>query len=608
MHAPGRFPAGALAPARALWVPLGGAGDDDDDLAAGDGQGWRGAAQGSGRGESRSADRRGEQHEDDGDEGWYGEVRCFVLGSRGAPQRGCRGSRPPAGSALLLFACVGRRCASGCGYTRPRSRIARARCWTPPPPPAAPGSTRVSRRDDARCSALSLHNPARRSGPRPPCCCCLSCTALLALITTNVQQVAPPFAPCVALARAAPGPVAVTSISSQVRRLQVVGGACDAVVQRAVAAAALLPPTAFLPLDAHASSATTTTTTASPHAASSSSSSGREAASTGDVLWQSVCAWGARERASAGAGSAEPPRGAGGAPWAWPDGCVLGVTAADPRLLALPPHHNAATAAAAGGGVAAAAAPSRLLDAGLRREVRREAPALMAPRELQRALRAWPESGERSRFGAAAPPVLFLPPPLLCSRRRSRGAAPEAAGGVRRRFATLAGDWTDGAHALLHAPSAGDASPPAPGLGAPQRQQAGAAVTPPAPQAALGERRRRARHAAMLLPPARGEGAAAAAAAAACAADRCPVLLVRSYVGQLPGWSLVLPAGWVMPFWTALIHAGQSAFVPGSPWRGPRQHLAPWRLRHARHDCDVCAACARRRQGGGAARVAVGVR
>jgi hypothetical protein len=47
----------------------------------------------------------------------------------------------------------------------------------------------------------------------------------------------------------------------------------------------------------------------------------------------------------------------------------------------------------------------------------------------------------------------------------------------------------------------------------------------------------------------------------------CPVLLVRQYhggagssgsssSGSTSGWSLLLPAGWVLPFWQALTHAG----------------------------------------------------
>lgn len=39
----------------------------------------------------------------------------------------------------------------------------------------------------------------------------------------------------------------------------------------------------------------------------------------------------------------------------------------------------------------------------------------------------------------------------------------------------------------------------------------------------------------------------------------CPLLLVRqSAVGSAgAGWSLLLPAGWVMPFWMALTHTGE---------------------------------------------------
>ena len=42
----------------------------------------------------------------------------------------------------------------------------------------------------------------------------------------------------------------------------------------------------------------------------------------------------------------------------------------------------------------------------------------------------------------------------------------------------------------------------------------------------------------------------------------CPVLLVRRhYRASLVGWSLVLPAGWVMPFWNALSFTGMLVCV-----------------------------------------------
>ena len=58
---------------------------------------------------------------------------------------------------------------------------------------------------------------------------------------------------------------------------------------------------------------------------------------------------------------------------------------------------------------------------------------------------------------------------------------------------------------------------------------------------------------------------AAAAAAGGAAADLallpvgCPLLLIRraaAAAAAASGWSLLLPAGWVMPFWEALTHAG----------------------------------------------------
>jgi hypothetical protein len=36
-------------------------------------------------------------------------------------------------------------------------------------------------------------------------------------------------------------------------------------------------------------------------------------------------------------------------------------------------------------------------------------------------------------------------------------------------------------------------------------------------------------------------------------------MLVRQYLGSIPGWSLLLPAGWGMPFWQALAYQGKAS-------------------------------------------------
>lgn len=47
--------------------------------------------------------------------------------------------------------------------------------------------------------------------------------------------------------------------------------------------------------------------------------------------------------------------------------------------------------------------------------------------------------------------------------------------------------------------------------------------------------------------------------AAGHAGVKCPLMLVRQYMGSIPGWSLLLPAGWVMPFWQALAYQGKAS-------------------------------------------------
>lgn len=58
-----------------------------------------------------------------------------------------------------------------------------------------------------------------------------------------------------------------------------------------------------------------------------------------------------------------------------------------------------------------------------------------------------------------------------------------------------------------------------------------------------------------LLPSLDASGAGDTPAAAA---ESCPVLLVRRSYSDVGGWSLILPAGWVMPFWLALAYAGEA--------------------------------------------------
>lgn len=91
-----------------------------------------------------------------------------------------------------------------------------------------------------------------------------------------------------------------------------------------------------------------------------------------------------------------------------------------------------------------------------------------------------------------------------------------------------------------------------------QQQQQLQLRTQPEPAAAA------ARDVAMQDAAAATSSAAAPAAAAAELPLSCPVLLVRRYWGscKTPGWSLLVPAGWVGPFWQAITFAGACIKTP----------------------------------------------
>ncbi len=115
------------------------------------------------------------------------------------------------------------------------------------------------------------------------------------------------------------------------------------------------------------------------------------------------------------------------------------------------------------------------------------------------------------------------------------------------------GSWVQAAAPLLHA-----VAPQCDGAG-------GAPATLPRPlrEADMAVLRQQARRAALhlphtseyyLLPP---RPPAEVAATHSGVALHCPVLLIRRQYGHTPGWSLIVPSGWVMPFWLALACAGE---------------------------------------------------
>jgi len=161
------------------------------------------------------------------------------------------------------------------------------------------------------------------------------------------------------------------------------------------------------------------------------------------------------------------------------------------------------------------------------------------------------------------------------------------------------GDWTDGAHSMLHhtppccptphgttipslqhrRSSSATTTTDACKLQQQQQQQqhpaarigavpsAAAPLPSPLSDAGISRLRHHARRAALLLEPhAAGGGqqgmdvdggAEQQGAGQGGGGLQCPVLLVRRRYGKaLAGWSVIVPAGWATPFWTALSFTG----------------------------------------------------
>ncbi|KAG2426616.1 hypothetical protein HXX76_012931 [Chlamydomonas incerta] len=308
------------------------------------------------------------------------------------------------------------------------------------------------------------------------------------------------------------GSVRIQSRCADLRRLEVVGARAGA------ALAAVLQPVAC----------------GSGSSSSGSGSSGGDS-DLGAQVWSGV--WRSRSAAGCGSGSST------GASRRWPAGAVLGLRAADPRLAApvragvlavavldapSPMEVGEEAAAAAVAATSAAAVAATALD----------------DRALARQLAGWPEAGDWTAGGAGLWAV----------------AAAEAGGG--------------------------DESPrPSP---------------PPLPEAQVGAARADARRQLLDAGLACGHGGgggssggAAAGAAAAGFATSCPLLLVKRAPSTAAaraaaaaggaaavaaaeaeaGWSVVLPARWVLPFWLALVYQGGRA-AGQQEWRQLHSH---WR-------------------------------
>lgn len=197
--------------------------------------------------------------------------------------------------------------------------------------------------------------------------------------------------------------------------------------------------------------------------------------------------------------------------WHWPAGCVLGLSVHDPRLAVLVDGQRVALGT------------EQAVAVGLQGHGQHAA--------VQRALAAWPEQGDWTR---AARPLLHCAAPSQPSTppdSGSEGVAPSVPLlPYPMREASMAALRQQVRLAALHLPH----SP----------VQLLAAVTP-APQ-----------------PGAQGAGSSSSgppAPSTNCAesATHCPLLLVRQQYGSTPGWSLIMPSGWVMPFWRALAHSGK---------------------------------------------------
>jgi hypothetical protein len=297
--------------------------------------------------------------------------------------------------------------------------------------------------------------------------------------------------------------VYMRSLSHALRRIEVVGKLSTSVVCRVVQAASRYAPylgslTSMLAGGVQADGVAA----GAAGAGLGSSSSGppqHPSAAPGDLIWES-----ATQSYLSTAGEAK--QGLRGVQiqhrattWSWPQGCAVGVTAVDPRLL------PSATSAFTGVGGSGRAGTATAASSGSQ-------PPLLGPRALSTAFRQWPESG----------------------------------------------DWTQGAGHLLQPssstgkPSAVHAQP----LGEAQvaalrggcrRAAVGLPVSSPQFRASAG----------VAVIPAAGGGPGSQPGTHAPQPLTCPVLLIKAeHAPGMSGWSLILPAGWVMPFWSALSMAG----------------------------------------------------
>ncbi len=149
-----------------------------------------------------------------------------------------------------------------------------------------------------------------------------------------------------------------------------------------------------------------------------------------------------------------------------------------------------------------------------------------------------------------------------------------------------AGDWTDGASQLLHLSTTTPHRPTPTHTGHDQGPPTNTLPLPHDP-AAVASMRRAARRAALCLPRSEPTGVSAALQEPVQAAsDTCPVLLVHRRHEDMPVWSLIVPRGWVMPFWLKLMHTGTHSSIAhtrtqirslyiglGRAWRAVFRHV-----------------------------------
>ncbi|KAG2482861.1 hypothetical protein HYH03_018251 [Edaphochlamys debaryana] len=348
------------------------------------------------------------------------------------------------------------------------------------------------------------------------------------------------------------------------RRIEVVGTGAGAALARVLRPLAeLWPP----PSASAASTALAVASGAGGPATPAAAGQGDEAKSEGEAEL------GARVWSSACGGASSSGGGGGGWRWVWPEGCAVGLVAADPRLaapVAVGTARASALAAAAAGvaglagsgaGGGSAGGPGAEAGAGGGADVSGDAAGgersgwrRLSTEQLRRMLSRWPESGDWTagasalwRGGPCGPK-----PPLP-------GAVVDAARSAAR-SQLLCGTAGPSASSVTRAQAADTARGGGPGGlqgEAPEAAQAGPA----------------------------GEGSGSGALG-------FPVLLLRrcgpsraasgaggggnggggGAAAETGGWSVVLPAGWVMRVWLALAFTGVKT-AGQVEWRWIAAHL-----------------------------------